>query len=452
MRNVICSRATSKRAIRRLAAITNTVFSLTATFAAALATSMAIALPQYDESKHTGVASCASSVCHGKSTAATDSNVMLNEYKLWTTEDRHANAYKTLLSVESKRIASNLGLSAPAHKAKICLDCHTDNVAPEKQGKEFRIDDGVGCEACHGGAEHWLESHTEPGVTHANNLKNHMYPTEDGFARAKLCLSCHLGTDKKLANHEIMGAGHPRLVFELESFTANQPAHYKVDADYIKRKGEFSGLRMWAVGQLSAAQQTLSLMQNHLSKTPGLFPELVLFDCQACHHPMSDKRWQQTSSAGKTAPGTVRLNLVNLLMLREFIAVLYPNRSADFNTALVQLNQASQKAPATLDASINAMATTLQPLQEQLLTATLTDAHTKKIRARLLSQAASGEFYDYIVAEQAFYSIEGFTIGLNQFDKYKTQLDKLYKVLKSENTYQPKQFSAVARTVASSFE
>ncbi len=408
MRNVICSRATSKRAIRRLAAITNTVFSLTATFAAALATSMAIALPQYDESKHTGVASCASSVCHGKSTAATDSNVMLNEYKLWTTEDRHANAYKTLLSVESKRIASNLGLSAPAHKAKICLDCHTDNVAPEKQGKEFRIDDGVGCEACHGGAEHWLESHTEPG--------------------------------------------HPRLVFELESFTANQPAHYKVDADYIKRKGEFSGLRMWAVGQLSAAQQTLSLMQNHLSKNPGLFPELVLFDCQACHHPMSDKRWQQTSSAGKTAPGTVRLNLVNLLMLREFIAVLYPNRSADFNTALVLLNQASQKAPATLDASINAMATTLQPLQEQLLTAKLTDAHTKKIRARLLSQAASGEFYDYIVAEQAFYSIEGFTIGLNQFDKYKTQLDKLYKVLKSENTYQPKQFSAVARTIASSFE
>ncbi len=413
---------------------------------------LAAALPQYDESKHTGVASCASSVCHGKSTAATDSNVMLNEYKLWTTEDRHASAYKTLLSTESKRIASNLGLSAPAHKAKICLDCHTDNVPPEKRGEEFRIEDGVGCEACHGGAEHWLESHTEPGVTHEDNLNKHMYPTEDGFARAKLCLSCHLGTDKKLANHDIMGAGHPRLVFELESFTANQPAHYKIDTDYIKRKGEFSGLRMWAVGQLSAAQQTLELMQQHLSKKRGMFPELVLFDCHACHHPMTDKRWQQTSLTPKGTPGRVRLNLVNFVMLQEMTAVIAPETSTAFTAQLTKLNQASQQTPSAIAPAISGMSELLTQLKTTLNSARLTDTHSKQIRTRLLRQAARGEYYDYIVAEQAFYSIEGFTIGLNQFDQYKTQLDKLYNVLKSENSYQPKQFSDVARSVASSFE
>ncbi|MGK0321912.1 MAG: hypothetical protein ACI9JP_004111, partial [Granulosicoccus sp.] len=34
-----------------------------------------------------------------------------------------------------------------------------------------------------------------------------------------------------------MGAAHPRLSFELDLFTANQPAHYSVDADYMARKG-----------------------------------------------------------------------------------------------------------------------------------------------------------------------------------------------------------------------
>jgi len=45
-----------------------------------------------------------------------------------------------------------------------------------------------------------------------------MYPTEEPMERARLCLSCHLGTERKFATHEIMGAGHPRLAFELELY------------------------------------------------------------------------------------------------------------------------------------------------------------------------------------------------------------------------------------------
>ena len=53
--------------------------------------------------------------------------------------------------------------------------------------------------------------------------------------RARLCLSCHFGDPLRFANHRIMGAGHPRMSFELDTFTALQPAHFKVDADYRKR-------------------------------------------------------------------------------------------------------------------------------------------------------------------------------------------------------------------------
>lgn len=410
------------------------------------------ALPQYDEEEHLGVATCSSSVCHGKATADPTNNVMLNEYKIWITEDRHANAYKTLLNAESRRIATNMGLPAPAHKSAICLDCHADNVPQEKRGEEFRIDDGVGCEACHGGSELWLESHTEEGVTHEANLKNKIYPTEDGFARAKLCLSCHLGTEKKLVTHEIMGAGHRRLVFEMESFTANQPAHYKIDKDYIERKGEFSGFTMWAVGQLASAKASVELMKTYLVKDHSMFPELVFYDCHSCHHAMSEKRWYATPSTGKVDPGSVRLNLVNLIMLREFTSVVYPKMQTTLSAGIKTLNQASQKNHAELAAALTEISLTINALETKLRANTYSNAQMAKLRTRLLSQAAKGEYRDYIVAEQAFYTIEGFTINLKQFDQHQNRLDQLYAILKSEDTFKPSKFKSVARSVKSGFE
>ncbi len=412
----------------------------------------AYALPQYSEEKHTGVASCASSVCHGKSTPATNNNVMLNEYKTWITEDRHASAYKTLLSAESKRIASNLKLSAPAHKSDICLDCHADNVKRSQYGEEFKLEDGVGCEACHGGAEHWLESHTEEGATHADNLAKNMYPTEDGFARAALCLSCHLGHKNKLVTHKIMGAGHPRLIFELESFTANQPAHYKIDADYRKRKGEFSGFTMWAVGQLAAVKKQIELMDTFLLSEHSFFPELTFYDCHACHHNMSNKRWYETPSSGKTVPGAVRLNLANFVMLRAFSAVVYPELFPTLNDGIITLNTASQKTPTELKNALAALRPTVTTLENKLRKDRFTKSHVNQLRAKLLAQAAKGEYRDYIVAEQAFYTIEGFTISLDQFDQHQALLDKLFNALASEDKYDPVKFKSVARSVQRGFQ
>ncbi|MFL0798916.1 MAG: hypothetical protein K6L80_00585 [Agarilytica sp.] len=412
----------------------------------------AYALPQYSDEKHTGVASCASSVCHGKSTPATNNNVLLNEYKTWVTEDRHASAYKTLLSSESKRIASNLGLSAPAHKSDICLDCHADNIKRSQYGEEFKLEDGVGCEACHGGAENWLESHTEEGVTHADNLAKNMYPTEDGFARAALCLSCHLGHKNKLVTHKIMGAGHPRLVFELESFTANQPAHYKIDNDYRSRKGEFSGFTMWAVGQLAAVKKNIDLMETFLVTEHSFFPELTFYDCHSCHHNMSNKRWYETRSSGNIAPGAVRLNLANFVMLREFTSIVYPNLYPPLRDGIISLNKSSQKSPTELTQALNTLRSTIATLEKKLRNDSFTKTQVKQLRAKLLEQSSVGEYRDYIVAEQAFYTIEGFTISLNQFDQYQSLLDKLFNALESEDKYDPTKFKSIARSVKSGFQ
>src|SRR5439155_1482751 len=157
------------------------------------------------------------SVCHGKVAPVKDGNVGLNEYRVWSTEDHHARAYQILNNEASKNIAAKLGLPN-AQTAKICLDCHTDNIVASKRGTKFQLSDGVGCEACHGGAQRWIETHTDPHTAHKANLAQGMYPTEDPVSRAVLCLSCHQGTANKFANHQIMAAGHPRLTFDLDAF------------------------------------------------------------------------------------------------------------------------------------------------------------------------------------------------------------------------------------------
>ena len=409
-----------------------------------------MALPQYDADKHLGVASCASSVCHGKGKPVEGENVMLNEYRTWSTEDRHARAYQTLLSKDSKRIAKNLGLKS-AHTAKICLDCHADNVDKNKRGPKFQINDGVGCEACHGGSERWIESHTEEGVTHQQNLDKNMFPTEAGVERAKLCLSCHYGTKDKLTTHKIMGAGHPRLSFELETFTANQPSHYKVDADYKQRKGEFSGLTMWIVGQLEMAKSSLELMDAYLIDDNQLVPELYFYDCHACHHPMSDIRWGPTEAKAGMPPGVIRLNDANFLMLLELTRVVLPAQNEALKKAVIGLHQGSLTNRQALKNAVADLSAVVAKLDKSLVGIQYTKAQTKAVRARFLQQAAKGEYRDFSAAEQAFLAIESISIALQQDAGLEKQLNSLYDTLENEDRFSPQQFKAVAGKVKSAF-
>jgi light-regulated signal transduction histidine kinase (bacteriophytochrome) len=83
----------------------------------------------------------------------------------------------------------------------------------------FVMADGVACETCHGPAQRWISSHVQPNATHAQNLANGMYATADDVQRARLCLSCHFGTADKFVDHRMISAGHPRLSFELDTFS-----------------------------------------------------------------------------------------------------------------------------------------------------------------------------------------------------------------------------------------
>mgnify|MGYP000412744430 CR=1 FL=1 len=407
-------------------------------------------LPEADKNKHLGVASCATSVCHGKAKRSDDSNVWLNEYRMWTTEDRHARAYKTLKSKESRRIAKNLGLKS-AHTAKICLDCHADNTAKNNRGPKFQISDGVGCEGCHGGSEQWIESHTEETANHADNLAKGMFPTETGVARARLCLSCHYGTKDKLATHQIMGAGHPRLSFELETFTANQPAHYAIDDDYVQRKGKFTGFNMWVVGQFELVKSSLNLMDEYLLSKDKLVPELYFYDCHACHHPMSDIRWAPTAAKAGLPPGVIRLNDANLLMLVALTEVVEPNAAKVLQTKLIAMHKASIKDKTKLEQAIIDLSNYIKNLDSQLAGQSYSTNTMRAVRKNLVSKSAKGEYRDFSAAEQAFLAVDSITIVLNEGDKLAASLDQWYDSLSDENRFSPKGFATVANKIKKAF-
>jgi len=401
-------------------------------------------LPENGDYVHEGVASCANSVCHGKVSPDPTSPVLLNEYRTWLREDYHSRAYKTLTNPQSRTMADKLGL-ASAHTAKVCLDCHTDNVAPDRRGSRFNISDGVGCEACHGGAQEWLQSHAETGTSHADNLARGMYPTEQPMARARLCLSCHLGTASKFATHTIMGAGHPRLAFDLEVFTQNQPRHYRVDEDYRARKPYIGSVNMWLAGLVISGMQTMELLREDWFTRQTLIPELSFYQCHACHHPMDILRWRPELGVNALPPGSVRLNDASLIMLLSVLEILEDDTAAPLREAIAGLHRASLQDRAAVTGKAASLLELLTPLQDNLVDIAYSEAQKRALRAGLVSRAAAQAFRHFTAAEQAFLAVETLNLDLGDADRLKLQMNAWYDSVEDENDFQPVQFAVFAK-------
>ena len=415
-------------------------------------------LPHYGPNKHLGVVNCAGNTCHGAPRAYENAAVLQNEYVTWNRQDSHANAYNVLLNDESKRIARNLGLTA-AHEAKICLDCHADNVPPERRGERFQLEEGVSCEACHGGAENWVLQHVTAGNSHQQNLDAGLYPTEDPIARAKLCLSCHYGDSNKFVTHRIMGAGHPRMSFELDTFTAIQPAHYQVDDDYKQRKPYWNGVQTWAIGQAVAVETMMeNLLDPKLHQDAGIFPELVFFDCFACHHSLNDIRWGPRKTTG-LGPGVVRLNDANLLMLQQIMQRVAPDIGNTLRSEIRNLHQATAQGMPAARQVAQRVLSLARTSQNRLAQHQFSTDDMIALLGNMVTLGLQGEQRDYAVAEQGAMAISSLIntldaagqVSANQRSRLEGILDKLYAALGNEDNYKPQQFIAALKPLQSMY-
>jgi len=291
---------------------------------------------------HVGVASCGGTTCHGRQ-EADGVIVRQDEILRWqepsSASGSHSRAYQVLGQPRALRIAAELGIGNPAGET-MCLGCHADNVPAARRGPRFQLSDGVGCEACHGGAggreSGWLASHYAVGNSHSANVARGLYPLDNPRARASLCVDCHFGSAAagQFVNHRIMAAGHPRLVFELDLFSTLQQ-HHDEDGDYIRRKGRTNHVQLWAIGQATALERSLTLFADQRLGSEGLFPEFYFFDCHTCHRRIYDNPDARRTGSGNPARpipiGMPAFQDENMIMLSAAARVAAPAAAQAFD-------------------------------------------------------------------------------------------------------------------------
>jgi hypothetical protein len=350
-------------------------------------------------------------------------------------------------------MAAKLALPAPAHRTALCLDCHTHNPAPAHRAQAYDVADGVVCESCHGAAERWVKSHVEPGATHAGNVAKGLYPTNDDVARARLCLSCHMGNRNKFVTHRMMAAGHPRLAFELDTFTQIGPAHFQIDADWEKRKGTWEGVRAWAIGQAVAAEELLALLQDGRGRE-GLFPELVLFDCHSCHHSMKDMR--NTAARVGAGPGVVRLNDSSLLMLRQIARRVAPDEADALQQRVGELHKAVASGGSAL-IQARSVEETIAAMVPRIGAYRFSANDVRAILNGLIDDGLAGQYNDYQGAEQAAMAVQSVVDFMDRhalLRKHAVQpaMTRMLAAVASDEHYRPAAFEQSLRELKASIE
>ena len=199
--------------------------------------------------KFLGANSCASSSCHGGGGAKQ------NQFLVWSLKDFHSQRpAATLTTARSKQIADALDIKDPAADAR-CTVCHAplDSVPENLRGQDFKVSEGVSCESCHGPAENWLRAHTRTDYIRADRTAAGMRDLQDLYVRANTCVACHQNVDA-----DILKAGHPELIFELDGQSVAEPKHWSTE-----KNG--SGAQAWLVGQAVALREMSWQLANEKS-------------------------------------------------------------------------------------------------------------------------------------------------------------------------------------------
>ncbi|KPF62179.1 hypothetical protein IP88_15280 [alpha proteobacterium AAP81b] len=424
---------------------------------AAIAAPLAAFAAPAGDGPHLGVASCGGTTCHGRQ-EATGPRVRQNEILVWqdptSLHGAHARAWSLLKLPRAQAIGRRLGIADVSASAE-CINCHGDP-APAR-GSQWRQADGVGCEACHGGGGRWLASHAAVGATHADNVARGMWDMARPRVRAGVCLDCHFGSGVpgQFVSHRIMAAGHPRLAFELDLFTALQ-SHHDEDDDYAARKGVAGGVKLWAVGQALAVQRALTLLPT---RAAGAFPEFVFFDCRSCHRTFSDDPAvalvARRNGWRPTLPGQPVWNDENLLVLQAAADVVAPAqakallaKSRAFHAALATDRAAAARAAAALAASAGDLAAAFESARfDRAQTFALLDAV-------LVTDADA--WTDYQGGAQAVMAADTLLAALvnsGAVDRARAaalrpDLDRAYAAAKDANRWQPAELRAALAVVA----
>ena len=408
-----------------------------------------------------GASSCGGSSCHGNSTARTNLRIGQNEFYIWSRKDKHAKAYEALTGADAKIIAKNLKITSPEGSER-CLACHAMPVSDDRQGTSYDITEGVTCEACHGPAEKWLNPHFRPDFDSQKAVALGMYNTKDLSKRAVLCLACHAGADGKEVTHELIGAGHPRLSFEIDTYSHAMPPHWRSTQE--KKDREWFGVRLWATGQAVAFQNQIKRLAESRRTGFGRGPDFTHFDCFACHHQVVDRlrditekekhnqMWRRRDYEGK--PGRLVWNASSYAVLRHVVKLVASEEGKHFE----QLTKTIHEGLTGNDVSHESFSTALHrllALSDKLVSDVARFPFTQQSVLSLMKNISGDRRLltsGYLTAEQEVLALASLydayletAVAMPESKTVKETIDTLYKEIETGWTFNPTEFEGTMK-------
>ncbi|HEX5775825.1 MAG TPA: hypothetical protein VFX95_04005, partial [Caulobacteraceae bacterium] len=282
--------------------------------------------------------------------------------------------------------------------------------------------------------------------------------------RAAVCLDCHFGGSGpgRFVDHRMMAAGHPRVSFELDLFTALQ-RHHDVDADYVSRKQAPGGVKTWAVGQAMALERALTLYSTEKGQE-GAFPEFYFFDCHSCHRPISDDpdaKLTALANPGRPIPvGMPPFNDENMIMLSAAARAAAPGVADRFEGDSRAFHAALATDRASAVAAAGTLAGSSRALSSAFAGRAFSRAETFAMLDDVLGGALAPRYTDYTGSAQAVMAADTLLNALadaRQVDRaavaaIRPDLDAAYAAVKDPNAYRPLQFRASLKRVAGAVE
>jgi hypothetical protein len=416
--------------------------------------------------KYIGPGSCAATSCHGSVKPVADSRILQNEYSTWIIKDKHSKAYQALTGEIGQRMARILKLGSKAEEAPKCLGCHSLYAAPAQRGRPFELSEGVSCENCHGPSSAWLGGHTERQWTHEKSLAVGMVDTRNVIHRTEKCLECHLGSQDKFVDHEMIAAGHPDLYFELDSFSAVEPRHWKTPCESAPGKpledGAWTGVRDWSVGQAVQLRASLERLtwraKNQRYDKKDVWPEYSELSCFACHHalvPAKDS-WRQAHDYPGRRPGDPAWNSSRYVVFRVLAKQVDAAGAQELERHLTALaNQLSTLNPDR--AAVESEATSAEPVAQHLAERLAVMTYDQDLAMRLLQQitgdAETIALADERAAEQATMAIDSLYIAYSKqaqpknAEEVRVAINGLFQQLENPSSYNADQFTAALRHI-----
>ncbi|MCB2086799.1 MAG: hypothetical protein H6920_02030 [Sphingomonadaceae bacterium] len=406
-----------------------------------------------------GVATCAGSTCHGRAEGNGEA-VRQDEIATWqepsSASGAHSRAYAVLSSPRGRQIIASLK-GAGNYRESDCLGCHTTYEPGVAKGPRYQISDGVGCESCHGPASGWLAAHYAKPATHDSNVANGLRRLTNPQVRAGVCLDCHYGSRQtgQFVTHAMMAAGHPRVSFELDLFSALQQ-HHDEDADYTGMRGKpaTDSVRLWAVGQAEAVARATDLFARPDFGMKGIFPQYYFYDCHSCHRPITDgpqRRLTFETNPGRPIPfGQAPFNDENIIMLSSVARSLAPGRAAAFDAASKDFHRAMGQGRGEAASAAQRLRGEAAALSGALAGRSYSGNDAFLVIQTIANTATAPRFTDYAGSAQAVMAVDTLLNALVREGRItngaaasiRADINTAYAAVRSPESYRPAQFRA----------